>query len=79
MNRDEALAFLKMVHLSCQNLNPTSIYLDESKVTDAFVGYRIIIRGIMEKEYRDFIDSFAVQNNLLVMDDGEKLIIYRER
>ncbi len=79
MNRDEALEFLKVVKSRCEGLNPTKVYLDESKVNDSFVGYRIVIEGVIESEHRKFIDLNVVARKLTMQDNGASIEIYRKR
>ncbi len=79
MDRTEALAFLKIVQCCCETFNPTKISLDESQVTDSSVGYRIIIEGPIDREHRNFIELSATPRSLVVKEEPDRLVIYKQR
>ncbi len=79
MNRTEAVTLLKEIVSHCEFLNPDCVTLDDSKVGEASVGYRIVIKGNIDSTNRSFIQHLAMTHKLAVKEESNQIVIFRLR
>jgi hypothetical protein len=79
LDRNEAMAFLKELQGHCWDMNPDRISLDESNVSESSVGYRVQIKGIIDKATREYVKTIANKRKLAVKEESDKIIIYKSR
>ena len=75
MNREKAVACLKDILTSSENMSPDVISFEGSG-TKCSRGYAIHIKGIGILEDKQIIKNIAAKHSLIVKEEGNSLIIY---
>lgn len=78
LNRNEAIAFLRLIQCCCDNLNPEKISLDESNINEDSVGYRVVIDGAIDDRTMELVKLSANNHALEVKEEKNRLIIYNQ-
>jgi hypothetical protein len=75
MNREKAVACLKDILLSSENMSPDVISFDASGAKLPR-GYAIHIKGIPVLEDKQIVKNIAAKHCLVVKEEGNNLIIF---
>lgn len=78
MHRTEAVAFLKELKDTCNEMTPDSLSIDDSDAQDS-VGYKVLIKGTIDEFHKERVKLTAKKSNLAVKEYGDVIIIYKQR
>ena len=79
MNRHEAVAFLKEIINTCENMSPDSVALIHSMDDQNSTGYQVHIKTVLDSETKQQLRNIAEKHNLVLKEEKGKVIIYKPK
>ena len=80
MKRHEAVAFLKEITNTCENMSPDSVILFHSKMDEQnSTGYQVHIKTVLDSETKQQIRNIAEKHSLALKEEKGKLVIYKPK
>ncbi len=79
MKRHEAVAFLKEITNTCENLSPDSVTIFNSMDDQNSVGYQVHIKTVLDSETKQQIRNIAEKHSLAFKEEKGKVVIYKPK
>jgi biotin-(acetyl-CoA carboxylase) ligase len=79
MKRHEAVAFLKEITNTCENMSPDSVALFHSMDDQNSIGYQVHIKTVLDSETKQQIRSIAEKYSLALKEEKGKVVIYKPK